>query len=503
MEETKLSPDIYALNEMLDLDNSRFSKYISDNITQFNDYSNESLALDITAYIFEISQKCYTDAWFYYEFDYTKFCKIFNYSPDYLFKHFLKSDSLDYINKKEVSEHKVPYIVQREKNIDIDLIFDKSTKIDKSTNHNAAFTTTILGNVFYELCYRSFITPHNNILKYKDGTINELHVKDLNILEEFIAQYHRNRKDKTIVKFKPNKILLYNNFKAFFNINLNTFKDLSLSQKRLHIYLSNEVNNLKRKSTNLLFLPVNLGCQVAEIKPTASKDTKKNLKNILKSLSSKTKNDEEKFILKPDRKLTTDSKNNYCIVLEFPNLKGNDTVQHRAIIKASYEDYYRKALHEAYIKYHLTFNNGDTNKLTLEEWINSSVDTEHKISAYIEAQTVIFNNKLSRNSFEVLKEFTPEISISPEEMRDKLLNDPLLEIFTKAYSIGTRYGKTNIKPIPHEELNKDRFLCQSIEIFLKAYSKVYVSLAYAKEESIFFAILKDPEELLPTFHTTK
>lgn len=484
--QTTLPTEIETPSEMLDLDNSRFSKYISDNITQFNDYSNESLALDITAYIFEISQKCYTDAWFFYDFDYTKFCKIFSYSPDYLFKHFLKSDSLDFINNKDVPLHKVPFIVQRNKStIDIDLIFDKSTK------HNDAFTTTILGNVFYELRYRSFIKPNNNILKYKDGTVTELHVSDLNILEEFIAQYHRNRKDRTIVKFKPNKLLLYNNFKAFFNINLNTFKDLSLSQKRFHIYLCNEINNLKKKSTNLLFLPVNLGCQIAEIKPKASKDTKKNLKNILKSLNEKTRNDEEKFIIKPDKKLTSESKNNYCIVLEFPNLKANDSVQRKALIKASYEDYYRKALHETYIKYHFTFNNGESTKLSFEEWRNSNLDSEHKVSAYIEAQTVIFNNKLSRDSFQVLKEFTPEISISPEDMRDRLLRDPLLEIFQKAYSVGTRYGKTNVKAIPYEELNKDKFLCQSIEVFLKAYSSSYRAVAFAKEESFFFAILKE------------
>lgn len=486
MEQEKLSP-IPEQELGLDIsnfENSRFSKYLSYNVTEFKNFSNESLALDITAYIFEICQKTYTDAWGYFEFDYVKFCKIFTYSTDYVFTHFKKSDCVEYIKGgKEVSLSKIPFIVQRNRdNINLDAIFDKSTK------HNDSFSTTILGNVFYELRYRSFIDPKNNILRDKDGAVRELHLSDLNLIEEYVVFYHRNRRDRTIIKFKPNKLLLFNNFKAFFNINMNNFKDLKLPEKKLYIYISDKIGEIKYKHQNEISISVNEGCSIANIQRAEKKDNKKTLKNFLNSINQKL-DESDRFILNPDKKLTPNSRHNYLLSLQFPNVKHLDNTQRNAILKATYDDYYKKALHEAYIKFHIANSKiSNEEKLSFDKWLNSNLNIDQKISAYIEAQAIIFENDLKRDSFQVLKEFTPETSITPEELSSRLLADNRLEMFEKVYSIKTNYA--NVKPIPFNELNKDKFLCHSLDMFLKAYPTIK-TIAYAKQEKVFFIVMKN------------
>lgn len=490
MEQEKLSP-IPEQELGLDIsnyENARFSKYLSNNVTEFKNFSNESLALDITAYIFEICQKTYTDAWGFYEFDYVKFCSIFSYTTDYMFKHYKKLDCEEYIKgSQEINLNKIPFIVQRNRDsINLDVIFDKSTK------HNDSFSTTILGNIFYELRYRSFIDPKNNILRDKDGAVRELHLSDLNLIEEYVALYHRNRRDKTIIKFKPNKLLLFNNFKAFFNINMNNFKDFSLSEKKIYIFISDKIGELKYKHQNEISISVNEGCNIANIQRAEKKDNKKFLKNLLNSINQKL-DESDRFILNPDKKLTPNSRHNYLLSLQFPNVKHLDSTQRNAILKANYEDYYKKALHEAYIKFHLSNSKiPNEEKLSFENWLESNLNTDQKISAYIEAQAVIFENDLKRDSFQVLKEFTPEITITPEELSGRLLADNRLEVFEKAYNLKTNYA--NVKPIPFSELNKDKFLCHSVDMFLKAYPSIK-SIAYAKQENVFFIVMKDDKFL--------
>ncbi len=488
--EQELSPisEIELGRDIVNFENSRFSKYLSNNVTEFRNFSNESLALDITAYIFEICQKTYTDAWDFYEFDYIKFCSIFSYTTDYMFRHFKKEDSIEFIKGgQEVNINKVPYIVQRNKDsIDIDLIFDKSTK------HSDSFSTSILGNIFYELRYRTFIDPKNSILRDKDGTVRELHLSDLNLIEEYVVLYHRNRRDRTVIKFKPNKLLLFNNFKAFFNINMNKFKDFTLGEKKIYIYISDKIGELKYKHQNEISISVNEGCSVANIQRAVMKDNKKNLKGILNSINLKL-DESDKFIINPDKKLTPTSKHKYLLSLQFPNVKHLDNTQRNAILKANYDDYYKKTLHEAYIKFHISNSKiSNEEKLSFEKWLESKLNMDQKISAYIEAQAVIFENELKRDSYQVLKEFTPEISISPEELANRLLTETKLEMYEKAYSIKVSY--LNVKPIPFNDLNKDKFLCHSLEMYLRAYPSVK-TIAYAKQENTFFVVMKDEKSL--------
>jgi len=476
---------------------TRFNKNLAQNISDFSIFYDEDLIIDLTAYIFEFCQKNIPNIYGYYEFDYIKFCQTIKYSKtdtDELFRRYKRESSEAYLNNQPVSFKHVPHIVVREReNINLDDIFNIKSHKEKD---QGIFSTTKLGNAWYELRYKSFKLTKEKAYINKIGNITELHGKDLNIIEEYYVSYNPQNNTKTYIYFKPNKDIVFNNFKYIALIDITKLSQLNTFDKKAYIYLSSVINELKCNNTEASIAehrePVSSFCERFNIKRARPTDAKMAVKSYLNNLVHLFSQDENFEVT--DDYVTPNSKYRYMIVIKFPKLKRFKKDEIKGIYQLQYHDYYRKVLYDTYIKYHAT-QQDILEKLTFEQWFaDEKIDREYKKNAYIEAQAVIYNNKLSSDSPEVLKEFPPVVkSIDPVKFRESLIDNPEIKKCDKFYTIKLEYsGAANIKVI---KINEKLFLTnRHIQLSVTEFKKVnyYREIYFVREENTFYGIFADP-----------
>jgi len=463
-----------------------YSKVISTNINGFSVYTDEMLAIETFSYLYMLCKKELPSIYGSWAFFLDDFAKLYNYKSHLtsfydmeLCKLFLHSEYLDGVNLKNI-----PTILINEKEM-----FLREGLPSVDTNRSLAFAFQKFGNILYELKEINFPFSSKTstfINEHGDATV---YSKANTLISEFAVFFNRLGK-RIEIEFKPNLNLLENNYRLFDIINLEDLSKLRKSNlTKGYFYVATGLNDIFTARQEDFRIKVNDGCKAFNISRSVLRRNKYELKNKLETLNNFMPNN-LKFNITED-KIVASSNHNYMLILSLENKRTISKAEIIHINNIRYQSYYRSKLYNVYVDYHININPNEP-KLSFQDWIsNNDIDKEYKMNAYIESQAVIYKQKFTKDSPEVIYEFLPEIAQSKDELHLKLKKDTALLKMSQIAIKNVAEFKKRLVPI--DTYYKDKSLHYSIALFKRIHPEVVHVII--NEGNEFFVLLKEPKEI--------